>query len=120
MRLRAHLRLKRTRLTRVPRSRPLRARTPPGAAAGDWPSYNKTLTTERFSDLSQIDTKNVAGLKVLCTYNTGTFSSFETGLIMVEGALIGTTEYDIFSIEPATCAQNWRTHEDFAAYILPL
>ena len=92
----------------------------PGAAAGDWPSYNKTLTTERFSDLSQINTQNVGKLKVLCTYNTNTYSSFETGLIMVEGALIGTTEYDIFSIDPATCAQNWRTHEDFAAYILPL
>jgi len=92
----------------------------PAPAAGDWPSYNKTLTTERFSALSQIDTQNVGKLKVLCTYNTGTYSSFETGLIMVEGALIGTTEFDIFSIDPATCAQNWRTHEDFAAYILPL
>jgi len=90
------------------------------AAAADWPSYNKTLTTERFSGLDQINTKNVGKLKVLCTYNTGTFSSFETGLLMVEGALVGTTEYDIFSIDPATCVQNWRTHEDFAAYILPL
>ena len=55
-------------------------------------------------------------------YNTNTYSfaSFETGLIMVEGSLIGTTEFDIFSIDPATCGQNWRTHEDFAAYILPL
>jgi alcohol dehydrogenase (cytochrome c) len=25
------------------------AATAPGAAAGDWPSYNKTLTSERFS-----------------------------------------------------------------------
>lgn len=32
----------------------------PGAAAGDWPSYNKTLTSERFSDLSQINTSNGA------------------------------------------------------------
>ena len=31
---------------------------------------------------------------------------------MVEGALIGTTDFDIFSIDPATCAENWRTHED--------
>ena len=43
---------------------------PPSAAAADWPSYNKTLTSERFSDLSQINTKNVAKLKVLCTYDT--------------------------------------------------
>ena len=92
----------------------------PGAAAGDWPSYNKTLTTERFSDLSQINTKNVDKLKVLCTYNTHWYSSFESGLIMVEGALIGTTEFDIFSIDPATCVENWRTHEDFTPYVVPV
>ena len=38
---------------------------------------------------------------------------------MVEGALIGTTEFDIFSINPSTCAENWRTHEEYPAYILP-
>jgi alcohol dehydrogenase (cytochrome c) len=37
---------------------------------------------------------------------------------MVEGALIGTTIADIFSIDPATCAENWRTHEDFPPSIL--
>src|SRR5277367_6799176 len=92
---------------------------PPSPAAADWPSYNKTLTSERFSDLSQINTKNVAKLKVLCTYDTWRLTSFETGLIMVEGALIGTTEFDIFSIDPSTCAENWRTHEEYPAYILP-
>ncbi len=91
----------------------------PSPAAADWPSYNKTLSSERFSDLSQINTKNVGKLKVLCTYDTGRLTSFETGLIMVEGALIGTTEFDIFSIDPATCAENWRTHEEYPAYVLP-
>src|SRR5262245_50384582 len=91
----------------------------PSPAAADWPSYNKTLTSERFSELSQINTQNVAKLKVLCTYDTGRLTSFESGLIMVEGALIGTTEFDIFSIDPATCAENWRTHEEYPAYILP-
>src|SRR6516162_2419063 len=91
----------------------------PSPAAADWPSYNKTLTSERFSDLSQINTKNVANLKVLCTYDTWRLTSFESGLLMVEGALIGTTEFDIFSIDPSTCAENWRTHEEYPAYILP-
>jgi alcohol dehydrogenase (cytochrome c) len=58
---------------------------PPSPAAADWPSYNKTLTSERFSDLSQINTKNVGKLKVLCTYDTWRLTAFETGLIMVEG-----------------------------------
>jgi alcohol dehydrogenase (cytochrome c) len=92
---------------------------PSSPVAADWPSYNKTPTSERFSDLSQINTKNVAGLKVLCTYDTGRLTAFETGLLMVEGALIGTTEFDIFSINPSTCAENWRTHEEYPAYILP-
>jgi alcohol dehydrogenase (cytochrome c) len=92
---------------------------PPSPAAADWPSYNKTLTSERFSDLSQINTKNVGKLKVLCTYDTWRLTAFETGLIMVEGALIGTTEFDIFSIDPSTCAEHWRTHEEYPAYILP-
>jgi alcohol dehydrogenase (cytochrome c) len=91
----------------------------PSPAAADWPSYNKTLTSERFSDLSQINTKNVATLKVLCTYDTWRLTSFESGLIMVEGALVGTTEFDIFSINPSTCAENWRTHEEYPGYILP-
>jgi len=91
----------------------------PSSAAADWPSYNKTLTSERFSNLNQINTKNVAKLKVLCTYDTWRLTSFETGPIMVEGALIGTTEFDIFSIDPSTCAENWRTHEEYPAYILP-
>src|SRR4029077_5941672 len=92
---------------------------PLSSAAADWPSYNKTLTSEGFSDLSQINTKNIARLKVLCTYDTRRLTAFETGLIMVEGALIGTTEFDIFSINPSTCAENWRTHEEYPAYILP-
>ena len=92
---------------------------PSSLATADWPSYNRTLTSERFSGLSQINTKNVAKLKVLCTYDTWRITSFETGLIMVEGALIGTTEFDIFSLDPATCAENWRTHEEYPAYILP-
>jgi alcohol dehydrogenase (cytochrome c) len=91
----------------------------PSPAAADWPSYNKTLSSERFSELSQINTKNVGKLKVLCTYDTGRFTSFETGLLMVQGSLIGTTEFDIFSVDPATCAENWRVHEEYPAYILP-
>ena len=91
----------------------------PSAAAGDWPSYNRTLTSERYSQLSQINTKNVGKLKVLCTYDVGEFAAFESGLIMVDNALIGTTEFDIFSLDPATCAENWRTHEDYPPSLLP-
>src|SRR5271156_5054715 len=84
----------------------------PNAAAGDWPSYNRTPSSQRYSPLNQIDTKNVGKLKVLCTYDLHEFTSFESSLIMVNGALIGTSEFDIFSLNPATCGENWRTHLD--------
>jgi alcohol dehydrogenase (cytochrome c) len=35
-----------------------------GAAEGDWPSYNKTLTSDRFPQLNQINRDNVGKLKV--------------------------------------------------------
>ena len=88
----------------------------PGAASGadsDWPSYNKTLTSNRFSGLDQINRGNAGKLKVLCTYDTGQYTGFTSGLLEVNGALIFATEYDIFSIDPATCHENWRAHEDY-------
>ena len=97
----------------APRSAPR-----PLIPAGDWPSYNRTLTSERFADLSEINAGNVARLKVKCVYDTRQYVSFESGLIMVEGALIGTTFADIFSIDPTTCAENWRTHEELAPQLL--
>jgi len=74
----------------------------PAASAGDWPSYNRTLTSERYAELSQITAENASKLKVLCTYDVGQFTAFASGLIMVENALIGTTEFDIFSLDAAT------------------
>jgi len=94
-------------------SLPLADVAPSTVAADEWPSYNKTLTSERYSPLSQINTKNVGRLKVLCSYDTRQYTSFESGPIMVQSALIGTTEHDIFSIDPETCRENWRTHEDY-------
>ena len=72
----------------------------PNAAVGDWPSYNRTPTSQRYSPLTQINTKNVGQLKVLCTYDLHEFTSFESSLIMVEGALIGTYRVRYFFLEP--------------------
>ena len=89
------------------------------ATATDWPSYNRTVSSDRYSQLSEINTQNVGRLKVLCTYDVAEYSAFESGLIMVENALIGTTVFDIFSLNPATCALNWRTHEVYPPSLLP-
>src|SRR5262249_22086671 len=85
----------------------------PGRTAGEWPTYNKTLTSKRSSQLSQINRSNADKLKVLCTYDTGQFTGFNSGLLEVNGALIFVTAFDIFSIDPSTCRENWRTHENY-------
>jgi alcohol dehydrogenase (cytochrome c) len=85
----------------------------PGASPDSWPSYNRTLTSNRFSPLADINRTNVGAMKVLCTYDTGQYTGFTSGLIEVNGALIAVTEYDIFSIDPSNCHLNWRTHETY-------
>lgn len=89
--------------------------TPVQAAFKDWPSYNNTLTSERFSLLDAIDEKNVAGLKVICSFDTGEQVSFQSGLVEIDGALFAATEHDTFSIDANNCKQNWRAHGEFAS-----
>jgi alcohol dehydrogenase (cytochrome c) len=90
------------------------------ADGGSWESYNRTLTSERYSPLDAINVRTVRDLKVLCSYDTRLRESFETGPLMVDGALIGTTALDIFSIDPSNCRENWRTHEDYKVRTLGL
>ncbi len=86
---------------------------PAGPASEDWPSYNKTLTSNRFATLDGINKQNASRLQVTCTFDTGQYTGFTTGLLEIEGSLIFTTEYDIISIDPNDCALKWRTHEDY-------
>ena len=57
----------------------------PGGTEGDWPSYNKTLNSNRFSQLSHINRTNAEKLKVLGTYDTRQYTSFNSGLLEVNG-----------------------------------
>jgi PQQ-dependent dehydrogenase (methanol/ethanol family) len=83
------------------------------AAPGDWPTYNRTLTSDRFSPLKQITPANAAGMKVVCSYDSGESTAFQSGLLQVDGALFATTEHNTYSINPDTCQLNWKAHEDF-------
>lgn len=80
----------------------------------DWPSYNKTLTSNRFSSLDEINRTTVAGLRVLCTFDTGVHTGFNTGLVEVEGRLLFASEYDTFAIDANDCHLLWRAHESYA------
>lgn len=84
----------------------------------DWPSYNNTLVSDRFATLDAIDSKNVARIKVLCSFDTGEQTSFQTGLIEIDGALFAATEHDTVSLDANTCKLNWRAHGEFASGVL--
>lgn len=84
------------------------------AERADWPSYNRSLTSERYAPLGQIDRSNVAELKVACTYDLGIDTSFQTGPIVIGRTLYGSTEKETFAIDAATCAEKWRVREEVA------
>jgi alcohol dehydrogenase (cytochrome c) len=79
---------------------------------GDWPSYNRTLTSERYAPLDQINRTNVARLKQLCVYDLNVDTSFQTGPIVVGGTLYATTDKEILAIDAETCQQKWRVREE--------
>ena len=81
---------------------------------GLWPSYNKTLASDRFSSLNEINRENADRLKVLCTYDTHQYTGFNSGLVMVDGALLFATDHDTYSVDPVTCREKWHKHETYA------
>src|SRR6185295_1239348 len=81
-------------------------------ASTDWPSYNRTLTSERFAPLDMITVNNVAKLHVQCTYDLGIDASFQTGPIVIGGVLYATSEKETIAMDAATCKERWRTKEE--------
>jgi alcohol dehydrogenase (cytochrome c) len=90
------------------------------AAAGrvDWPSYNRTLASDRFAPLAEINRQTVKRLKVFCTYDTGQVNAFQSGLVEIDGTLYATTEHDTVALDSDTCREKWRTHEEFESSYL--
>jgi alcohol dehydrogenase (cytochrome c) len=78
----------------------------------DWPSYNRTLRSERFSPVGQINRSNVSNLEQRCVYEIGAVTTFTSGLVVVGRRLYATTISDIFAIDADNCRPLWRTHEE--------
>ena len=79
-----------------------------GVAAGDWPSYNRTLPGDRFSPLTQIDRTNVALLEEICVYTLPELTALQAGPVVVGGAMYFSTDTMTYAIDAATCAERWR------------
>src|SRR5437868_13944456 len=74
----------------------------------DWRSYNRTLSSERYAPLDQINRTNVARLKQLCVYDLDVDVNFQAGPLVIGRTLYVTADREILAIDAATCQMKWR------------
>lgn len=83
------------------------ASTVASPAPGDWPVYNRDLSGNRFSPLTDISAANVAQLKAVCTTKLKEVGANQSGPLAIGGTLYVTTAHDTYAIDGATCALKW-------------
>jgi alcohol dehydrogenase (cytochrome c) len=83
--------------------------------SADWPSYNRTLSGDRYAPQTAVTPATVKSLQPLCHYDLSQQSSFQTGPLVIRGTLYVTTDFDTIAIDGATCAERWRATERYTA-----
>lgn len=76
-------------------------------ATGDWVTYNGPLTGDRYSPLSQITPANVSRLREKCAFNMPDSTSFESGIVAVDGVVYVTAFGNTYAFDGATCQRKW-------------
>lgn len=74
-----------------------------------WSMYNKEFEGQRFSELKEITTANVANLKEVCRIKIAKGGSFHTGPIVVNGVMYLTTARSTIALNPENCSLLWRS-----------
>ena len=80
----------------------------PAAGVGEWPSYNRTLTGDRNSPLTQVTRANVGTVRPVCSAQLGETAAFASGIIVAEDTLFVTTQLNTYAFDPATCRRKWK------------
>src|SRR5919199_1719669 len=73
-----------------------------------WPSYNNSYDGQRYTALSQIDTRNVSRLKPVCELKLGEEGPFQTGPLVIGETMFLTTAHTTAAISATTCFLRWR------------
>jgi len=75
----------------------------------DWITHGRTYGEQRFSPLSQIDSGNVANLRLAWTFFTGQSRGHQATPIAVDGVLFFTASWSIvFAVDARNGAELWR------------
>ena len=84
-------------------------------AVTGWPSYNRTLTSERYAPHDQVNKSNVSRLKQLCILDLDVDVNFQAGPIVIDRTMYVTADREILAIDALTCQQKWRVRENSAS-----
>ena len=76
----------------------------------NWPAYNRTLAGDRYSPLAQINSANVARLRLRCAYTLPEVVSFQTGPLVIDGTMYFTTFKGSYAIDASNCREKWARH----------
>ncbi|MGA7917326.1 MAG: PQQ-dependent dehydrogenase, methanol/ethanol family [Candidatus Acidiferrales bacterium] len=75
---------------------------------GNWMTYGRTYSEQRFSPLKQINDTNIAGLGLAWFYDLDTRRGQEATPIVVDGVMYFTTAWSkVFALDAATGAVRW-------------
>ncbi|MGC4234913.1 MAG: c-type cytochrome [Niabella sp.] len=81
----------------------------------DWPEYLGGVDRNHYSALTQIDSGNIASLKVAWKFHTGDSGQMQCSPIVVEGILYGVTASNqLFALNAGTGVEIWRFNPDTA------
>jgi quinoprotein glucose dehydrogenase len=91
---------------------PLPAQSRAGKRAdGDWPTFNRDLAATRYSPLTQINTRNVARLKLAWSYRPGEkggSAGAEVTPLVINGVMYLPAGNLVVALEPETGREIWR------------
>jgi len=79
----------------------------------DWPSFGLDYTSQRFSPITQINTKNVKDLNLAWKHNTGVIGSFQTTPIVQNGVMYFSLPFNhVVALDAKTGKELWRYNHD--------
>ncbi len=97
--------------------------TPPEPQSLDWSMYGNDYANTRYSHLDQVNTENVANLKVAWSFDLDNLETQECTPLMVDGTLYITTASGpawVYALDAKTGAMKWKhgfeMPEDFQRY----
>lgn len=73
-----------------------------------WLMTNKSYDGQRYVALDQINAKNVAGLKEVCTFDTGVQAPAQSSPLLYDGRIYFTAAQTTVAIDARTCKELWR------------